>query len=64
MKETWSDTFLSCRFNSVVAFSERSGLSPVSSGAASQAAMVDASVAADTKKPWEGMAKAAGRGGG
>lgn len=41
-------------FNSVVAFSKRSGLSPVSSGAASQAAMEDASVAADTKKPWTG----------
>lgn len=31
---------------------------------ASQAAMVDASVAADTKKTWKGMAKAAGGSGG
>ena len=49
---------------SIDAFSQRSNLSSVSSGAASQAAMVNAFVAADTKKSWKGMAMAAGGSGG
>lgn len=56
--------YLFCPLSILVAFSQRSGPSSlVSSGAASQAAMVDAFVAANTKGSWKGMAAGGGGGG-